>query len=99
MTDVAHVFDFDFDSAIGRPGRFGRNGTSETSEVGPSFRALKGFRRQWEKKLVVFMADNASRVCYSDKSRKVVQLVRAETSLLFVVMMPERHSRVNSTSS
>ena len=64
MTDVAHVFDFDFDSAIGRPGRFGRNGTSETSEVCPSFRVLKGFHRQWEKKLVVFMAGNASRVCY-----------------------------------
>jgi hypothetical protein len=59
--DVAHVFDFDF--AIGRPGALGRNGTSETTEVCPSFRVLKEFRRQWEKKLVVFMADNASRVC------------------------------------
>jgi hypothetical protein len=69
VTDVAHVFDFN--AAIGRIGGFNRSGTSETSEVWPSFRALKGFRRHWEKKLVVFMADNASRGYYSNKERKV----------------------------
>lgn len=43
MTDVAHVFDFDW--AIGRVGESGRPGISETSEAYASFRPGKGFLR------------------------------------------------------
>jgi hypothetical protein len=71
VTDVAHVFDLD--SAIGSVGGFGRSGrsdTCETSEAYPNLRALKGFRRHWEKKLVEFMAGNVSHECHNNESRK-----------------------------